>query len=176
MIGACTIGKRRLLEVLERYGAERFDTHMDFVIDASERQVRAELERWPDGVYHGESWMVSDGIDPTKRYRIAVAVTIDGSEVTFDFSESDDQAPGSRTCPRRPRSARSRIAFLMLLNAGGVDVPTNSGLFAPIRTVFREGIGASTRASRRRASSATRCATRSSRRSCWRSRARCPTA
>ena len=59
---------------------------MDFVIDASERLVRAELERWPDGVYHGESWMVSDGIDPSKRYRIAVEVTIDGSEITFDFS------------------------------------------------------------------------------------------
>ena len=29
MIGACTIGKRRLLEVLARYGAEAFDLHMD---------------------------------------------------------------------------------------------------------------------------------------------------
>ena len=43
MIGACTIGKRRLVDVLERYGVERFDAHMDYVIDASERQVRAEL-------------------------------------------------------------------------------------------------------------------------------------
>ena len=51
MIGACTIGKRRLVDVLGRYGVERFDAHMDYVIDASERQVRAELERWPDGTY-----------------------------------------------------------------------------------------------------------------------------
>ena len=78
MIGACTIGGPPPREVLERYGVERFDAHMDHVIDASERQVRAELERWPDGTYRGESWMVSDGIDPTRRYRIAVAVTIAG--------------------------------------------------------------------------------------------------
>src|SRR5215475_11661118 len=57
MIGACTIGRRRLVELLDRYGVAVFDRHMDFVIEAAERQVRAEIERWPDGVYHGESYM-----------------------------------------------------------------------------------------------------------------------
>ena len=44
--------------------------------------------------------MVSDGIDPTRRYRIAVEVTIAGSEITFDFSGTDDQAPGFTNMPR----------------------------------------------------------------------------
>jgi len=139
MIGACTIGKRRVLEVLGRYGVESFERHMDFVMDASERLVRAELERWPDGVYHGESWMVSDGLDASKRYRIAVEVTIDGSSITFDFSDSDDQAPGFTNMPPASATGAVRIAFLMLMNAGGIDVPTNEGLFAPVTTVFREG-------------------------------------
>ena len=139
MIGACTIGKRRLVDVLERYGVERFDAHMDYVIDASERQVRAELRRWPDGTYRGESWMVSDGLDPTKRYRIAVAVTIVGSEITFDFSETDDQAPGFTNMPAASAIGAIRIAFLMLLAAGGLTTPTNHGLFVPVHTVFRKG-------------------------------------
>jgi N-methylhydantoinase B len=139
MIGACTIGKRRLLEVLDRYGVESFERHMDFVMDASERLVRAELQRWPDGVYRGESWMVSDGLDPTRRYRIAVKVTIDGSSITFDFSDSDDQAPGFTNMPPASATGAVRIAFLMLMNAGGIDVPTNEGLFTPVTTVFREG-------------------------------------
>jgi N-methylhydantoinase B len=139
MIGACTIGKRRLLEVLDRYGIESFERHMDFVLDASERLVRAEVERWPDGVYHGESWMVSDGLDPSKRYRIAVEVTIAGSEITFDFSETDDQAPGFTNMPPASATGAVRIAFLMLMHAGGIDVPTNEGLFVPVTTVFREG-------------------------------------
>jgi N-methylhydantoinase B len=139
MIGGCTIGKRRLVGVLERYGVERFDAHMDYVIDASERQVRAELRRWPDGTYHGESWMVSDGLDPTKRYRIAVAVTIAGSEITFDFSATDDQAPGFTNMPVASAIGAVRIAFLMLLAAGGVTTPTNHGLFAPVHTIFRKG-------------------------------------
>jgi N-methylhydantoinase B len=139
MIGACTIGKRRLLDVVARYGPEAFDLHMGYVIEASERLVRAEIARWPDGVYRGESWMVSDGIDATARYRIAVEITIDGDEVTFDFSETDDQAPGFTNMPPASALGAIRIAFLMLINAGGVDVPTNEGLFAPVRTVFREG-------------------------------------
>jgi N-methylhydantoinase B len=139
MIGACTIGKRRVGEILDRYGVGAFEQHLDFVIDASERLVRAEIERWPDGVYHGESWMVSDGLDPARRYRVAVEVTVAGSEITFDFSGSDDQAPGFTNMPPASATGAVRIAFLMLMNAGGIDVPTNEGLFAPVRTVFREG-------------------------------------
>lgn len=139
MMGACTIGKRRLLEVLDRYGRDSFQTHMDYVVAASERLVRAEIERWPDGTYRGESWMVSDGLDPSARYRVAVEITVDGSEITFDFSETDDQAPGFTNMPPASALGAIRIAFLMLINAGGVDVPTNEGLFAPLHTVFREG-------------------------------------
>lgn len=139
MIGACTIGKRRLTELLDRYGVDTFHRHMDYVIDASERQVRAEIERWPDGVYRGESWMVSDGIDPSARYRVAVEITVNGTEITFDFSDTDDQAPGFTNMPPASATGAIRIAFLMLVTAGGIDVPTNHGLFAPIKTVFREG-------------------------------------
>jgi N-methylhydantoinase B len=139
MIGACTIGRRRLLEVLERYGTDSFDRHMDLVIEASERQVRREIERWPDGTYRGESFMQSDGIDPDRRLRIAVAVTIAGSEITFDFSESDDQAAGFTNMPAASAMGAVSIAFLMLLNASGLSIPTNGGLFASVHTVFREG-------------------------------------
>jgi N-methylhydantoinase B len=139
MIGACVIGRRRMTDVLERYGSEVFTRHMQFMIDASERQVRAEVARWPDGVYEAESWMVSDGLDPTARYRIHCRVTVSGSDIEFDFSKTDDQAPGFTNMPPASAKGAVSIAFLMLVNAGGVDIPTNHGLFAPLETVFREG-------------------------------------
>lgn len=139
MIGACTIGKRRMAEVLGRYGTETFERHMEYVIGASERQVRTEIERWPDGTYEGESWMVSDGLDPSRRYRIHCRVVVEGASITFDFSETDDQAPGITNMPPASAMGAVSIAFLMLINAGGVDVPTNHGLFTPIETVFRPG-------------------------------------
>ncbi|TRW47604.1 hydantoinase B/oxoprolinase family protein [Georgenia yuyongxinii] len=139
MVGACAIGRRHIQALLGRYGRATFDTHMEYVLDSSERQVRAEISRWPDGVYHGESEMVSDGLDPTRRYRIACEITIDGEEITFDFSHTDDQAPGFTNMPPASASGAVRIAFLMLVAAGDIVIPTNEGLFAPIRTVFRKG-------------------------------------
>jgi N-methylhydantoinase B len=139
MIGSCTIGRRRLVELLDRYGVAVFDRHMDFVIDASERQVRAEIERWPDGVYHGESYMQSDGIDPGRRLRVAVEVTIEGSRISFDFSGSDDQAPGFTNMPAASAIGAISIAFMMLLDASGLSIPTNAGLFASMDTRFRKG-------------------------------------
>jgi N-methylhydantoinase B len=139
MIGACTIGKRRLIEVLDRYGVETFDTHVDLVLEASESQARAEIERWPDGTYRGESTMQSDGIAPSARFRIACEVRVKGSDVTFDFSDTDDQAAGFTNMPPASAMGAVSIAYLMLLCAGGLDIPSNSGLFAPMGTVFREG-------------------------------------
>ncbi len=139
MVGACEVGRRQFLQVIERHSREIIDTHMQYVIEASEKQVRAELANWPNGVYYGESEMVSDGVDPTSRHWIRVKVTVDDDEVTFDFSESDDQTPGIANQPKASAAGAVRIVFLMLVAAGGVILPTNEGLFAPIRTIFREG-------------------------------------
>lgn len=139
MIGACEVGRRQLRQVLDRHGREVLDTHMQYVIEASEKQVRAELATWPNGVYHGSSEMVSDGVDPLSRHWIRVKITVTDDEVTFDFSETDDQTPGIANQPKASAAGAVRIVFLMLVAAGGVVLPTNEGLFAPIRTVFREG-------------------------------------
>ena len=62
-----------------------------------------------------------------------------GDEITFDFSDTDDQAPGITNMPEASAMGAIRIAFLMLLAAGGLKIPTNQGLFAPVHTVFRPG-------------------------------------
>jgi N-methylhydantoinase B len=139
MVGACHIGKSRLIEVYDRYGSAVFKRHMDYVQETSERQVRELIQRWPDGVYQGESWMTSDGIDRTRKYRIACEITIDGDEMTLDFSESDDQAPGFTNMPEAAARGAVRVALLMILASDGLDIPTNQALFAPAKVILREG-------------------------------------
>lgn len=139
MIGCCTIGARRLVEMIARYTLPVYERHMNYILESSARQVRAEVSRWADGSYYGESWMVSDGFDTTKRYKIACEIEIKGDEITFDFSSSDDQAPGITNMPPASAKGAVRIAFLMILASGDINIPTNQGLFEPIKTVFREG-------------------------------------
>lgn len=139
MLGVCEVGRSQFVAVLERYGADGVFAHIDYLKASAERQVRAELATWPDGVYTGESVVVSDGIDPASRTTIRCAVTVAGDEITFDFTATDDQTPGFVNMPPASANGAVRIAFLMLLAAGGLSVPTNEGLFAPVHTVFRPG-------------------------------------
>ena len=55
----------------------------------------AEVGRWPDGHYHGESFMTSDGVDTTKKYKIAVDIEIDGRLQTLPMTDGR----GSVTVP-----------------------------------------------------------------------------
>ncbi|MBM7280063.1 hydantoinase B/oxoprolinase family protein [Gordonia rubripertincta] len=139
MIGCCTVGGRRLVEVMNRYGLADYESHWAYILDSSRRQVEAEVGRWPDGHYHGESFMTSDGVDATKKYKIAVDIEIAGEQIVFDFSKSDDQAPGITNMPAAAAKGAVRIAFLMLMASGGIRIPTNQGLFEPIVTKFRKG-------------------------------------
>lgn len=139
MIGACEVGRRQLLQVLDRHGRTVIDDHMQYVMDASDKQVRAELATWPNGVYHGASEMVSDGVDPSSRHWIRVKITVEDETVTFDFSETTDQTPGIANQPKASAAGAVRINFLMLVAAGGVVLPTNEGMFGPVTTIFREG-------------------------------------
>ena len=121
----------------------RSTCHMDYVIEASERLVarrdralarrrlpRRELDGLgrdrPDGA------LPDRGRDHDRRRRDHASTS----------PTPTTRRRASRTCRPRRRSGAIRIAFLMLIDAGGIDVPTNHGLFAPVQTVFRRGLAA----------------------------------
>ena len=106
--------------------------------------------------------MQSDGIDPTQ----AAAGRGRGDDRRLRHHASTSPAPTTRppgftNMPAASAMGAISIAFLMLLDAGGLSIPTNAGLFASMQTVFREGLAHRPASSRPRRSSATRCATRS---------------
>ena len=44
-IGACRVGERRILEIVEQYGLERVNGLTEELLDYSERLMRAELRK-----------------------------------------------------------------------------------------------------------------------------------
>ena len=177
MIGACTIGKRRLLRgarPLRRRDVRPPHGRGDRGVRAPRagRDRALARRRLPRRELDG---LGRDRPDAA-RYRIAVEITVAGSEITFDFSRHRRPGAGLHEHAAGLGDGRDPIAFLMLINAGGIDVPTNAGLFAPMHDRLPRGLAALPALPGRRRSSATRCATRSSRRSCSRSPSRSPTA
>lgn len=139
MVGACQIGRARFQATVEKLGTESFKIHSSHLLHASEQQVRREILQWPDGDYSGESFMVSDGFESTKKYGIRVTVRVRGDEITFDFTGTDPQAPGYTNMPYASALSAVRLTFMMLINSVMPEVPTNSGLFVPVHCVFPEG-------------------------------------
>jgi N-methylhydantoinase B len=132
-IGACTVGERRLLQVLQDKGAAWFLAHRDALLEATERRMRAEIAKIPDGVYAGESWLYYDAVNPGRRHRIAVTVTAKDDNILFDFSGSAPETEGYANSALHASTSGLILAFLMLIDP---DIPHNEGMLRPIQMNF----------------------------------------
>ena len=94
MIATTAFAERRTHEAIERYGLATVVGCVDEMIDRTERAVRAEIVAMPDGTYTGESATDDDGTVLDEPVWVRVAITVEGDEMTLDFSDSDAQRPG----------------------------------------------------------------------------------
>ncbi|MET0585677.1 MAG: hydantoinase B/oxoprolinase family protein, partial [Candidatus Binatia bacterium] len=135
-VGGTIVGERGFLDLVARYGVEKILTHISHLYDSTEKMVRKEIEAIPDGTYHGQSYAFYDGVTPGSKMVINVVVTIDGSEVTFDFTGSAPQTPGFVNAPYSATASALMLSFLMLINP---DIPHNAGLLRPLKIINPEG-------------------------------------
>ncbi|MBI4444439.1 MAG: hydantoinase B/oxoprolinase family protein [Acidobacteria bacterium] len=135
-IGSCTVGERRLLEVLTRYGKQEVLAHIGALYDATESQMRREISAIPDGTYQGESYAFYDAIRDESRMRIVVSVEKKGDEIRFDYTGTDPQTPGFVNAPLSATLSGLLLTFLMLVDP---DIPHNAGLTRPIHVHVPEG-------------------------------------
>ncbi|VEF46580.1 hydantoin utilization protein B [Bacillus freudenreichii] len=138
MIGACNIGERNYVKLIEKYGIGKFRQHLEYVISATERQTKEIISTWKNGIYESESYMVSDGMDKTKKYKVKVKITIKDDKVMMDFEGTDPQARGFTNMPPASAKAACAIAYLMLINPGN-EIAQNEGLFSSLECHFPKG-------------------------------------
>jgi N-methylhydantoinase B len=128
-------GVERMLEVVNRYGQAEVSHYMAGLLEYAERMTRALINELPDGTYHFEDYLDSDGIDP-EPVKIAVTITIQDDEARVDFSDSAPQVRGSVNSVYAVTLSATLYAFRALI---GLDIPANSGCLAPITVVAPEG-------------------------------------
>ncbi|MGY8959487.1 MAG: hydantoinase B/oxoprolinase family protein, partial [Alphaproteobacteria bacterium] len=128
-------GKARLLEILERYGREKFVAGMAELQDYSERRMRAVIERIPDGVYFGDDTLDGQRAgDPLVPMRAKIMVY--GDEVEVDLSECADQVVWPINIPLASSQSGTLTLFATLL---GPEAITNAGTYRPIKIITRKG-------------------------------------
>ncbi len=136
-IGACRVGERRILELVEKYGAARLRALIDELLNYSERLVRGELRRMPAGEFVAEDWLDDDGVDD-RPIRIAVRMRIDpeAAAMHVDCSGSSAQVTGSVNAVR---AITLSACFYVLRCLLGRDAPATAGILRPLTLVTEAG-------------------------------------
>jgi N-methylhydantoinase B len=135
-MGACTVGERRLLEVLDKYGRDSFESHKSALFDATRKMMEAEISTIPEGTYSGEGYVYFDGHHEGTKFTIRVKVTVKDKHITFDYSETDDQTDGFVNGTYTSSASASILTFLQMVNP---DIPHNEGMVEPIDIIIPEG-------------------------------------
>ncbi|MFX0198214.1 MAG: hydantoinase B/oxoprolinase family protein [Candidatus Hodarchaeota archaeon] len=134
-IAAVRTGEKRLIELAEKYGVDLVLACMDEIQNYSEKIVRNEISKVPDGEYEGEDY-IDAGNRGDKPVRVHVIVRISGSNVTVDLSKTDDQVGRPSNSPLA--STQSAV-YTFFIDLFGRDVPANDGCYRPVHIIARKG-------------------------------------
>ena len=129
MIGACRIAERRLRRLFEKYGLSVVLGCVSANLDRSEARMRERIRTLPAGTYVCEDYLeyYEQGVfDPVL---MRLALTIDGDEITADFSGSNPQVPGVVNSSLAVAGAGVFVALKSTLDPAGA---VNAGTFRPI--------------------------------------------
>lgn len=134
-LGALKAAESELARTADRYGRETVSLAMDELIAYTERIVRKSIEDIPDGSYEAEDYADTDGFssDPI---RLKVKLTIEGSDITVDFTGSDPICKGSINSPFANTASAALYSLQFFL---APHAPSNAGMFAPIKLIIPEG-------------------------------------
>ncbi len=132
---ALEIGKKGLLELIDRYGRDTVADCLEDAIETSETRMRNTLRELPEGVYKGEYFIDDDGITD-ERIKVAVTLTIKSDEIHVDFTGTDKQrrAPINATI-----SSCESATYFAILSILDPTIPANYGLYKPIVVTAPEG-------------------------------------
>jgi N-methylhydantoinase B len=91
-MASLTRGKKRLLDLLNKYSVDHLFAVLDQLKNYSEKLMQSAIGKLPDGIFSFTDYLDDDGII-NKKIPISVDLTIHGSSITADFSRSADQVP-----------------------------------------------------------------------------------
>ncbi|WP_432825537.1 hydantoinase B/oxoprolinase family protein [Dactylosporangium sp. CA-092794] len=135
MIGSAHVGERRMLQLLAEYGTETVTESIEQILDSAERETRACISTWQDGVFHGEAILDDDG-HGTSDIHIRAEVTVRGDALTVDLSDSHPQVTGfiNSSYPNMMSAVHMAVAFLI-----EPRTPKNSGTFRAVDVIAKQG-------------------------------------
>ena len=134
-VASCRLGARRIAEVIQKYGIRETELYARYLLDYSEKMMRAELRRLPSGRYQAEDFLDGDSFR-SGPLRVRVSVRIANGSASVDFTGSAPQCAGNLNAVAAIAISATYYVFRSLVRD---DVPATSGLIRPITMVIPSG-------------------------------------
>lgn len=128
MIAANNAGQRRLENLLQEIGLQRFTALNEEAKRLSEKGMRSIIEAIPDGTYDSMDWVEYDARGIEQLHEIQARVVVDGDEMTIQFRGG----PQTDSFINGATPAMIGQSWTTLLAQLAYDIPVNAGIWRPI--------------------------------------------
>ena len=135
MLGTSRKAAEHVGRLFTRFGGEALLDAIEELIERAENVMRGRIAGIPDGTYHAEGYLDSDGRSAAP-LRGRLALTVEGDRIVADFTGSSPQCKGpTNVGPAMAFNAVASIVKSFL----DPDTPVNHGSFNPIEIVNPPG-------------------------------------
>lgn len=121
--------------LFDKYSFEDVKASFDALIDNSEVRTREEIAKIPEGTYSNEIPIIDDGTRGGP-FWLRVAVRKSGTELTFDFTGTDQQIAGPINAPLATVWATILYAIRCITDP---TIPSTEGCLRPLHVVAPPG-------------------------------------
>jgi N-methylhydantoinase B len=135
-IASNSVARERLLELIDRYGADTITTAMEELIRYSERRMRERLRSLPDGIFHTRGFLDHDGIE-NRVYPVDVRLEKQDDVLRFDMRGSARQAETYINCTE---GALIGAIFGGTAPTLGAGIPWNHGILGALEVIAPKGL------------------------------------
>ena len=144
MMAACQLGKERFLRLVQRYGADVVMSAAYDWMDYSERMLREQIAKLPDGEYKAPTgWLDDDARNRDIPLRVETKVIVEGDEITIDLTGSNPEVPTGYNVPFEGSllvCCYYAVRTILLDEVTFPEhVPQNDGVFRPVKVIAPKG-------------------------------------
>lgn len=139
MLAATKRCEQRIVAMMDVYGKETVMACVEQMTDRTEKAVREEIRKIPDGVYTGEAATDDDGTELDVPVWVRCTVTVKGDEMTLDFSASDAQRKGFINAIYAATFGNAIAAAILTFDPALSDYH-NEGTMRPIKVIAPPGL------------------------------------
>jgi len=134
-MASAILGKRRVLELVTKYGIKTLHEAMEAIMNYSERLTRIEISKMPSGSWTAKDYLENTGVS-NERVKIMVTMTTRKNQLLVDYSGTDMQVNGPVNAVLGVTLSGVYYVLRCMIDP---TIPMNNGCYRPVKVNVPQG-------------------------------------